>query len=95
MTTQNMLKPSIRLRRIQDGSLRIHDLNRNLIFIVTPNQEKEKDSEGYSVILKSFTSKLSVQDLFKLAKRLEEDDLDNVHYWSKNWEYLYALERMN
>ncbi|MBS1640673.1 MAG: hypothetical protein JSR12_11520 [Bacteroidetes bacterium] len=84
----------IRLRRMEDGSLRIHELNRNFFFFITPWEEKEKDAEGVSVVL-TRNSDLRKVDLFKLAKRLEKDDVQKNHDWIKNWNYLHEVTRLN
>jgi hypothetical protein len=84
---------TIRLRRLKDGSLRVHDIVRNLIYQIYSFDEKEKDDEGISIVLKTYAQKLSAEDLFKLANRLEKDDTSNYHNWIKNWDYLFSLKQ--
>ena len=89
MRTQ--FKSKIRLRRQKDGSLRLHDIERNFQFSI--HEFKEKNEAGVSVILESYSSRLHINDLFKLASRLEKDDTEGYQDWPKNWNYLFGLER--
>ncbi len=80
-----------RFRKMPDGILRIHDLERNFFHEIYPFVMKDRDQENVSLVIKSFSSKLGKRDLFKLAKRLEELNQNGHQNWEATYQFMYNL----
>ena len=78
---------------MKNGNLRVHDCIRNLMYEITPLDEREKDENGISKVIKTFENKLSVQCLVKLAVRLQKDDTSKIQNWEANWNYIFSLPK--
>ncbi len=77
-----------RFRKMPNGILRIHDVERNIYHEVLPIEIKEKHNDNVSMVIKNYSSKLSKQDLLKLAKKIEEFDLIHSQDWNATYQFI-------
>ena len=77
---------------MQDGSFRIHVLDKNTLYSIDRNQLLELNEDGISKLIIKYCYKLAKRDLIKLLRVSERHVADPGEHWRKTYEYIFNLE---